>query len=245
MAIIKKVVKKPAAKAPAKVVAKAAPAAKGKVALIDLTGLTGLALHHAKQKNAKASGKPMPAKAKAAGAAKKTSGRVALPIFKAPADFKPHFLEVFVKTEKDGLLGSSIKATRYQGRYDPEAEDKKKADLGTYDSATLMGILSRFSGVTYGTNMTRRLPPNTVFRILTRVNKKSADSSLSVGIKAIAKAVKSTKTGRMLYKDLLKTDPDYRRLRKASRLLPAAFKTVLMPPKRVRGQKVEAEADDE
>lgn len=244
---VKAVTKRPAAKAGISAGKKvSAPVAKAKPAAtagkkVSLEGLTGLALHRAKASNAKLAGGTVKGKAKPA--AKKT-GRAALPIFKAPADFKPFFLEVFLRTEKDGLLSSMIKATRYQGRYDPEAEDKKKADLGSYDQPTLMGILSRFSGVTYGTNMTRRLPPNTTYRALLRVNKKAADDSLSVLFKGVAVGAKNGK-GRVVYDDLEKQDPNYRKLRKASRLLPAAFKAVLMPPKKVRGKKVEAEEDEE
>jgi hypothetical protein len=41
--------------------------------------------------------------------------RVPLPTFTAPADFAPHFLEVVVTTEEDGLLASQIEATREFG----------------------------------------------------------------------------------------------------------------------------------
>lgn len=182
--------------------------------------------------------------AKKAGKVAKKAGkskRKPLPTFAAPKEFKPHFLEVFVKTEKDGLLGSAAKATRYQGRYDPQAEDKKKADLASYDPTTLIGIVSRLSAASFATNPTKRLPANTPFRILMRVNRKSADGSLSIGIKEIAAGV--PKNGVMKYKGLDKKDPYYRKLRKAARILPAAFKAVMMPPKRVRGKKVEADAE--
>lgn len=207
---------------------------------ISLEGLTGLALHHARQKNAKLTGKPMIKATKATqkgGAVKPT--RTALPIFKAPADFKPFFLEVFLRTEKDGLLASTIKAIRYIGRYDPEAEDKKKSDIASYDQATLIGVMSRFAAVTFATNAAKRLPINTTFRVVLRINRKAADESLSVLVKSIAIGGKIAKSGRTDYTELLKTDVNYRKLRKASRLLPAAFKATIAPPKKVRGQKVE------
>lgn len=196
----------------------------------------------------------------AGGAAKKSTkpARKPLPTFEAPADFKPHFLEVSVRTEKDGLLASAIKATRYQGRYDPNAEDKKKSDLGSYDSATLIGIQARFAAVTFkATNDKKypaevkgrtevkgamRLPANTSFKIVLRVNRKAADGSLSILIKQIQQGVKNAK-GRIVAVDLDKKDPVYRAFRKASRILPAAFKNVLMPPKRTRGKKVEADEE--
>lgn len=170
----------------------------------------------------------------------------ALPIFKAPEEFKPHFVTVLMKTEKDGLLSSSIRMTRYQGRYDPEADEKKKFDVMTYDPKTVLGVLSRFSMTTFATNAAKRLPANTVFQALLRVNKKSADGSISVGFKGLTQLVKSEKTGRTKMVEIDKKDPTYRKFRKASRILPAAFKEVLMPPKRTRGaNKKKDDGDDE
>lgn len=186
-----------------------------------------------KARLAKTSGKKSPKKAKAK-----------IPQWKAPADFKPHFLEVLVKTEKDGLLGSSIRAIRYTGRYDPQAPDKKKADLGSYDPATLQGLLGRLSATTYFTNAAKRLPADTTFRLLLRINRKSADGTLSVAFKQIWMAVKNKTSGRTKAEELEKSDPKYRAFRKSNRILPAAFKNVLMPPKRTRGARVK-EQDDE
>ena len=168
-----------------------------------------------------------------------------MPIFKAPEDFKPHFLEVFVRTDKDGLLSNAVKATRYVGRYDKDAPDKKKIDLGGYDQKTLQGVLSRMSMTTYTTNVAKRLPENTVFVILLRVNRKAKDGSLSVLFKSVSVVEKSAKTGRQKAVELDKKDVRYRMFRKCSRILPAAFKDVLMPPKRVRGVKVKTDEEDE
>lgn len=180
-------------------------------------------------------------KGKAGGKAKKKN---ALPVFKAPEDFKPHFVTVLMKVEKDGLLSSSAKMTRYQGRYDPNADDKKKFDVATYDQKTVQGVLSRFSMTTFATNAAKRLPAGAVFQALLRVNRKSADGSLSVLFKGLEKAEKSQKTGRIKMVELDKKDPIYRKFRKAARILPAAFKEVLMPPKRTRGAN-KKEQDDE
>jgi hypothetical protein len=209
---------------------------------------------------AKAEAKGKPAKkgfpAKKDGAAKTKSKRKPLATYKAPADFKPHFLLVQVRTEKDGLLGGDIKATRYQGKFDREAADKKKFDLGSYDNKTLIGIQARLASVTYKANAEKkypvspkerdglkgsmRLPAGTVFQVLLRVGKKAADQSLTAGVKGVFQAVENPKTGRLGLKELDKKDPCYRALRKSSRIMPAAFKEVLMPPKRTRG-KVEEE----
>ncbi len=176
--------------------------------------------------------------------------RKPLPVFKAPADFKPHFLLVQVTTEKDGLIGCKIKATRYQGRFDREAEDKKKFDISTYDPVTLVGIAARLSGVTYKATNDKKLPvdpkdrvnlkgahrlcASTTFQLLMRVGKRAADQSLTCGVKQIWQALANNK-GVVRLKELEKTDPAYRALRKASRILPAAFAQVQMPPKRTRG----------
>ena len=61
------------------------------------------------------------------GAQAKRPARKPLPVFKAPADFKPHFLLVQFVTEKDGLIGSTIKATRYQGRFDASCPARRCA----------------------------------------------------------------------------------------------------------------------
>lgn len=189
-----------------------------------------------------------PAKKKKVGAGKNgdkkpARKKTALPTFKAPEDFKPHFIAVLMKVEKDGLLSSSIRATRYQGRYDPEADDKKKFDIGTYDPKTVNGILSRFSMTTFATNAAKRLPAGAVFQALIRVNRKAADGSLSVLFKGLEQAEKNKK-GRMVMKALDKKDPIYRKFRKASRILPSAFKDVIAPPKRTRGAN-KKESDDE
>lgn len=222
--------------------------------------------------------KGFPAKKAGAGVARKTArpAKKPLPTWQAPADFKPHFLEIGVRTDKDGLLGSAIKATRYQGRYDPDAEDKKKFDVGGYDMATLVGVQARLAGVTFRANADRkypsgikernavetfktaegekkqrlvfraahRLPANTTFRILLRINKKSADGTISIVFKHVEQLVKSVKSGNLSPVLLDKKDPVYRAFRKANRILPAAFKNVLMPPKRTRGARV-VEAEEE
>ncbi len=163
---------------------------------------------------------------------------------------------VTLKTEKDGLVGIDMKATRFQGRFDRDADDKKKADLGAYDPRTLMGIAARLSAVTYKTNAEKRfdaeikkrqdtkgghrLPASTMFQVLMRIGKKSADQTITAGIKQVWQIVDNGK-GRAVPKELEKTDPVYRAIRKSARIMPAAFKDVQMPPKRGR----KADADEE
>ena len=178
--------------------------------------------------------------------------------FKAPSDFKPHFLLLSFITEKDGLLGGAFRATRYQGRFDRDVEDKKKFDLGSYDSKTLMAIQGRISSVTYKNNVDKRfpidiknrdsvkgahrLPASTQFQVLMRIGKRSADQTLTVGVKQIWQIVDNGK-GRQVLKDLEYTDPVYRAIRKSSRVLPAAFREVQIPPKRSRSGKSDSDED--
>lgn len=189
-------------------------------------------------------------KAAAAGGAKKAPARKPLPQFKAPADFASHFLEVRVRTEADGLLGTAISCIRYKGRYDPNAEDKKKADMAAYDMVTMIGVQARFGGLTFKpTNDKKypvlpkarvdlkgshRLPANTAFKILLRVNRRKTDQTLSVLVKQIWQGVKNEKTGRVTGVELDKADPVARMFKRAARYLPAAFKNVQAPPARRR-----------
>jgi len=211
------------------------------------------------------------------GAAKKTKAK-AKPgtfLFDAPSDFKPFFLEVTVRTEKDGLLGNQIRAIRYVGRYDPQAEDKKKFDISAYDTKTLVGLQARLAQVTFKTNALKfypasikercakvkfknkegeakekaafgaafRLTPNTTFRILFRIGKKAADNSITVGTKAVSQVVVVNSVKKL--KALDKVDPVYKAFVKARRFMSAAFKDVLLPPKRTRGANKKAEDSDE
>lgn len=157
--------------------------------------------------------------------------------WKAPADFTPFFLEVKVKTEKDGLLGGTIVATRYKGKYDPKDEKKRKWDLATYDVQTLIGIQSRLSAATFHTSgkpnskgESRRLSPTTTYRILLRVGHKKADGTLTCGLKQVWRAQKKGDKVKLVELDK-KADYEYRMIRKAAKHLPAAFKATIAPPK--------------
>lgn len=194
---------------------------------------------------------------KKGGAAKK---KKALPTWQAPADFKPHFLLVQFKTEKDGLIATNVKATRYQGRFDREAEDKKKFNLGSYDPVTLMGIAARLAAVTYKASNEKkmpilpkervalkgsnRLPANTTFQVLMRIGRKKEGNILTGGIKEIWQAVTSEKSGRAKLVSLDKKDPAYRQIRKVRAFLPAAFVAVQMPPKRRNKRSSDDDSED-
>jgi hypothetical protein len=219
---------------------------KKKPALQDVSKLTPIQKAQLARAANKASGKTGTATAK----------RNPLPQFKAPADFKPHFLEVTVRTEADGLLATSIRAIRFQGRYDPEAEDKKKSDMSAYDMTTMIGIQARLAGLTFKPTNDRkypveiknrsavkgsmRLPASTTFKLLLRINRRKADETLSVAIKTVWQGVKN-KAGRVQGAELEKTDPICRMFRRAARFLPAAFKNVQAPPARRRKKAEDAD----
>lgn len=257
----KAVATKAKAKAPIKTVKtkahdKATPASRSKTTKAATTKMSpGERLAAARK--AKAAG--VPAKK---GAAAKRPARKPLPTWAAPADFKPHFVEVTVKTEKDGLLGNAIKAVRVNGRYDLDdpgnIDERKKFDMSAYDKTTLIGIQARLAAVTFkATNDKKfpvepkgrtevkgamRLPANTTFRLVLRVNRKK-EGHLAVLIKQILQAVKN-KAGNVKAVPLDKKDPVYRSLRKSLRFLPAAFKDVQMPPARRRGKKAEDDGEE-
>jgi hypothetical protein len=165
---------------------------------------------------------------------------------------KPFFLLVTVASEKDGLLAGKIKATRFVGRFDPDAPAKKKFELSSYDVNTLLAIQSRLAAVTYKPSVDKkypvlpkerknlkgshRLPASTTFQVLMRVGRNIETKALKVIIKEISQFSESSKTGRVRPVLLEKTDPVYRALRKSARILPAAFQSCQEPPKKTRGQ---------
>ena len=178
----------------------------------------------------------------------------------APEDFKPHFLLVQVRVEKDGLLGTDARAIRFQGSFAWDAEDKKKFDLNSYDAKTFMGVVARLAAGTFKATKTKffsadpkaratakgahRLPKGVVFSVLIRVGRKAADNTLTAGVKRVFQSVKSVKTGRVKQLELEKTDPAYRMFRRTSMMLPVAFKAVQQPPKRGRARR-EVDTDEE
>lgn len=79
-------------------------------------------------------------------------------MFNAPSDFKGAFYMIEIKTEKDGLIGGQVKATRYVGKYEEDKEEKKMFDLSTYDLPTLVGVSGRLSGKTFKVNAKKLMP---------------------------------------------------------------------------------------
>lgn len=163
------------------------------------------------------------------------------PVFwKAPKDFTAHYLVVQVRTDKDGMFTNRIEATRYAGAYSEDAPESKKFDLGSYDIRTLMGIQARLASVTFHptgrpnkAGVSPRLIPNTTYKILYRVGVRRADNTLSVGLRTVSRLVTrvNTKTGKRRIREILleRSDPDFRKLLKSAKFLPAAFANVKQP----------------
>ena len=182
--------------------------------------------------------KAVAAMAKARASKSKTNKEVKMPsypVWTAPADFKPHLLEIVVKTDKDGLLGPAIRVTRYRGQITDDP--RKKWDVAEYDTQTVMGILSRLSMTTFVTNQAKRLPANTRFRIIVRASMSRAKQNmLTCSFKEVSRVAK-LKSGKVKVIPYDKKDPVYRKFRKAARILPSAFANCLMPPKKTRERK--------
>lgn len=149
--------------------------------------------------------------------------------FKAPVDFKPAFVVLHFKTSADGLMSPQFRMERVRGKWDnPEA---KRYDMMTYDAPTVTATMARLAGRLFAVNPDKRLSPSTTFAIVMRVNRKSADGTLSVLVKAAGKMVKSVKTGKnrmAWFAD--KKDPEYSKLRRCARMLPGAFTNFQLPP---------------
>lgn len=187
-------------------------------------------------------------------AAKKRPARKPLPAIAAPEGMRPQFVLAQIRTGKDGLFGPS-KFVRYIGRFDFGADDKKKRDLATYDPQTATQIYGRLSATTFkattntmnpdpkvrtGVKGAMRLPPNTTFLVLIRATVKRADQTVAARIAKVFQVCKN-KAGKAVPRELEKVDPAYRLIRRASRIMPPAFATVMEPPKLGRRKVVEEE----
>lgn len=95
--------------------------------------------------------------------------RTPLPTWEPPEDFKAFYSDLYLRTDKDGLLcAKNIKMNRYVS--EKSKEDLTKVwDMLEDDPMTVMGVLARFSAATYKTNPAQRLSPNTTYKLLLRV----------------------------------------------------------------------------
>lgn len=166
-------------------------------------------------------------------------------IYPPPSDFKPYFMDVKFKTDKDGLLGPQVLVERVRGRWDNE--NAKRWDMSQYDQPTVSAFLARLGGVMFAPSPAKRLPGGTAFRVIVRVSvrkKEGVKPTLNGRIVQIARYEQSAKTGKLRAKWLEDSkDLDRRRLRRASRHLGGAFTKTLLPPSTRRSKK-EEEAED-
>lgn len=178
--------------------------------------------------------KKAPARAKSTAKSAATAAKVLPPTWQAPADFKPFFAEITVKTEKDGLLSPDIEVIRYTGRYDRNCDERKKFDMMQYDPRSVLGVLSRLSMVTFVTNAQKRLPAQKRYRIVMRVSKSAAKGDIiHITFKSV-EIVRRLKSGKEKCEVLDRTHPDFRKFRKVTRFMAPAFSQVLLPPARTR-----------
>lgn len=167
------------------------------------------------------------ASSKKASAKKAASARPPKPEWQAPADFKPAFFQFVFTTDDQGLMDpASLSGERIRGRWDNP--DAKRYDLSTYDQSTLIGFAARMSAAIWGTNPARRIPGNTTYTVVLRVNKRSATGALAVRVIGVQHKVEGKKA--KWFED--KADPTFRKFRRAARWLPAAFTDVQLPPSR-------------
>lgn len=175
--------------------------------------------------------------AKSTGAAKKTA--VARPpklLFDAPADMKPAFFEFEFTTGTDGLMiPESVQMARVKGKWDNA--DAPRFDMREYDAATLVATATRIAAVTFAPNVAKRLPANTAFLLIIRASKNSATNALNAAIRFGRHADASQAKLKWKWFEDPKQEvwgPVWRRLKRASRLLPSAFVSVQLPPSKRR-----------
>lgn len=184
-----------------------------------------------KARLAKASGKKGDGK-------KAKAKKPGLPVFKAPAEFKPFFMKVSVKIAKDGLF-ADMKAVRVKGS--PTNESAKTVDMADWDPATLRRLMARYAGPLYVVNQAKRLPANSTINFLMRVGAKKDTGALTVSMKEFRIKVE----GKEKFKELDKKDPIYRRARKPARILPGAFTAVKPFPSAAELKEIAKEKNDE
>lgn len=185
-----------------------------------------------KARAAKKSGKPGKGKKKSAGKKK------ALPVFKAPAEFKPFFARMSVRIGKDGLM-SDLKVIRIKGS--PTNEEAKTVDMALHDPETLVRIAARYAGPSFIRNEGKRIPANSIVSCLMRVGVKKENNQLTTAFKEFKlKNLETKKT-----KTLEKSDPIYRASRKPARWMPAAFTGVKPFPSNAELKAMGKEEDEE
>ncbi|QDH83469.1 hypothetical protein [Achromobacter phage Motura] len=187
--------------------------------------------------------------AKKNGTAKPKAKRKPLPTWKAPSDLKRYAFEIRFTTEKDGMPGSTIKVTRYQGKIEADKDPRKMWDLATYDPQTVIGIAARLSltlfhatGKPSSKGVPSRLQGKTEY-ILHGAVGPTKEGKIKA---AIAKVFveQANKKGKVVLVELDKKDYQTKKIRKVNKYFAGAFANVIAEaPKHERKRR--KEADDE
>lgn len=151
----------------------------------------------------------------------------ALPVFKAPAEFKPFFFRAAAKIGKDGFI-NDIKMIRIKGSL--KNENAKTVDMADWDPVTLRRFGIRYGTGTFVTNPDKRLPPGMTISFAGRVSVKSSTGGLNVGLKEFKLMDPATKKS----KEIGPKSPDpqvkyYRLARKPAKFLAGAFTGMRVP----------------
>lgn len=162
--------------------------------------------------------------AKKAGGGKKKAKAKNVPVFKAPAEFKPFFIRCTAKVAKDGFI-QDIKVTRIKGSL--TNENAKTVDMATWDPLTHTRFCTRYGTGTFVSNADKRLPAGKVIKFAGRVSIKSSTGGLNVSLKDFKLVDPETKKAVSI--DSKSKDPlvkYYRLARKPAKFLGAAFTNV-------------------
>lgn len=167
----------------------------------------------------------------------------ALPVFKAPEDFKPFFFRAAAKIAKDGFV-QDIKMVRIKGSL--TNENAKTVDMSMWDPVTFTRFCTRYSTGTFATNIAKRLPAGMMIKFAGRVSVKSSTGGLAVSLKELKLVDPTTKKSKELSpkspKDIVGT---YRLARKPAKFLPAAFVNVKPFPSGAELKELNKDQEDE
>ena len=177
------------------------------------------------------------------GGKKPAKKKNALPVFKAPEEFKPFFFRAAAKIGKDGFV-QDMKMVRIKGSL--TNENAKTVDMSLWDPVTFTRFCTRYGTGTFATNIAKRLPPGMMIKFAGRVSIKSSTGGLNVSLKEFKLVDPSTKKSKELgpkaSKDIV---PFYRLARKPGKFLPAAFVQVKPFPSGAELKEMSKDQEDE
>ncbi len=153
-------------------------------------------------------------------AAKKPAVKRARPkpfTYKAPGELKSHFVEVGFHVGKDGLIAPhEIWVESIKGK--PDGDTAVRFDLLEMDPITAIALITRLHYRLFATNVTKRLSAGREWCVRIRVSVTGEGL-----IRARVVAAWATNAKGKLAELTDKTNPEYRKVRMASRLLAGAF----------------------